>query len=46
MLPAVGIPRIAGAAVSLVLLISGLWLIARALARAPDDDGEPSFAKP
>ena len=39
MLPAVGIPRIAGAAVSLALLIIGLWLIARALARAPDDDG-------
>jgi hypothetical protein len=39
MLPAVGIPRIAGAAVSLTLLIVGLWVIARALARAPDDDG-------
>jgi len=39
MLPAVGIPRIAGAAVSLALLVVGLWLIARALARAPDDDG-------
>jgi len=38
MLPAVGIPRAAGAAVSLALLIVGLWLIARALARAPDDD--------
>ena len=39
MLPAVGIPRIAGAAVSLALLIAGLWLIARALAHARDDDG-------
>jgi hypothetical protein len=38
MLPAVGIPRAAGAAVSLLLLISGIWLIAAALARAPDDD--------
>ena len=38
MLPAVGIPRAAGAAVSLLLLISGTWLIAAALARAPDDD--------
>jgi hypothetical protein len=46
MLPAVGLPRIAGAAVSLVLLIIGLWLIARALARAPDDDGEPLSAEP
>jgi hypothetical protein len=46
MLPAVGIPRIAGAAVSLVLLIIGLWLIAHALARAPDDDGEPLSAEP
>ena len=46
MLPAVGIPRAAGAAVSLALLIIGLWLIACALARAPDGggaslDGEP-----
>lgn len=39
MLPALGIPRAAGAAVSSLLLICGLWLIARALARAPDDDG-------
>jgi len=39
MLPAVGIPRIAGAAVSLALLVVGLWVIARALARAPEDDG-------
>ena len=39
MLPAVGIPRAAGATVSLTLLILGLWLIARALSRAPDDDG-------
>lgn len=39
MLPALGIPRVAGAAVSSALLIVGLWLIARALARAPDDDG-------
>src|SRR5262249_34929619 len=39
MLPAVGIPRIAGAVVSLALLLAGLWLIARALARAPDDYG-------
>jgi hypothetical protein len=46
MLPAVGIPRIAGAAVSLVLFISGLWLIARALARAPDDDGKALSAEP
>ncbi|HLK85074.1 MAG TPA: hypothetical protein VKT27_01085 [Candidatus Binataceae bacterium] len=38
MLPAVGVPRIAGAAVSLALLIAGVWLIARALARARDDD--------
>jgi len=38
MLPAMGVPRVAGAAVSLTLLIVGLWLIARALARAPDDD--------
>jgi hypothetical protein len=44
MLPAVGIPRIAGAAASLILLIAGLWLISRALARAPDDDGEPLSA--
>ncbi len=36
----------AGAAVSLMLLIVGLWLIARALARAPDDDGEPLSAEP
>jgi hypothetical protein len=42
MLPAVGIPRVAGVAVSSVLLIVGLWLIGRALARAPDDDGAPS----
>ncbi len=41
MLPAVRIPRAAGAAVSLALLLTGLWLIARALARAPDDDGVP-----
>lgn len=46
MLPAMGIPRIAGAAVSLVLLIIGLWLIARALAHAPDDDGVPFAAGP
>ncbi|HVA84537.1 MAG TPA: hypothetical protein VNF28_06515 [Candidatus Binataceae bacterium] len=46
MLPAVGIPRIAGAAVSLALLIAGLWLIARALARAPDDDGAALAAGP
>jgi hypothetical protein len=39
MLPAVGIPRAAGAAVSLALLLAGLWLIAHALARALDDDG-------
>ncbi len=39
MLPAVGIPRAAGAAVSLALLLIGLWLITRALARAPDGDG-------
>ena len=45
MLPAVGIPRAAGAAVSLALLIIGLWLIARALARAPDDDGAFSVAR-
>ncbi len=38
MLPAIGVPRIAGAAVSLALLIAGVWLIARALARARDDD--------
>jgi hypothetical protein len=38
MLPAVGIPRAAGAAVSLLLLLSGVCLIAAALARAPDDD--------
>jgi len=44
MLPAVGIPRAAGAAVSLALLLTGLWLIARALARAPDDDGAPMSA--
>jgi hypothetical protein len=25
----------------LTLLLTGLWLIARALARAPDDDGIP-----
>jgi hypothetical protein len=37
MLPAVGIPRIAGAAISFVALMAGIWLIARALARAPDD---------
>jgi hypothetical protein len=41
MLPALGIPRAAGAAVSSALLICGLWLIARALARAPDDDEVP-----
>ena len=46
MLPALGIPRAAGAAVSSVLLIVGLWLIARALARAPDDDGAPLAAGP
>jgi hypothetical protein len=46
MLPAVGIPRIAGATVSSVLLIIGLWLIARALARAPDNDGEPLSTEP
>jgi hypothetical protein len=46
MLPAVGIPRIAGAAVSLALLIIGLWFIARALARAPDDDGAAWAAGP
>jgi len=45
MLPAVGIPRLAGAAVSLALLLTGLWLIARALARAPDDDGAPLAAE-
>jgi hypothetical protein len=45
MLPAVGIPRAAGAAVSLALLIIGLWLIGRALARAPDDDGAFSVAR-
>jgi hypothetical protein len=44
MLPAVGIPRAAGAAVSLALLLAGLWLIARALARAPDDDPVPLTA--
>jgi hypothetical protein len=46
MLPAVGVPRIAGATISLALLIIGLWLIARALARAPDDDGAPLAAGP
>ena len=46
MLPAVGVPRVAGAAVSLALLIIGLWLIARALTRAPDDDGPFSVARP
>ena len=45
MLPAVGIPRAAGAAVSLALLIIGLWLSGRALARAPDDDGAFSVAR-
>jgi hypothetical protein len=39
MLPALGIPRAAGAAVSAALVAGGLWLIAGALARAPDDDG-------
>jgi hypothetical protein len=38
MLPAIGIPRLAGAAASSALLLAGLWLIASALARAPDDD--------
>lgn len=38
MLPALGIPRAAGAAVSAALVACGLWLIAGALARAPDDD--------
>jgi hypothetical protein len=42
MLPAVGIPRAAGAAVSLLLLIGGIWLMAAALARAPDDDATSS----
>lgn len=46
MLPALGIPRAAGAAVSALLLIVGLWLIARALARAPDDDGALLAAEP
>jgi hypothetical protein len=46
MLPAVGVPRVAGAAVSLALLIIGLWLIAHALARAPDDDGAAWAADP
>ncbi|HEY2524635.1 MAG TPA: hypothetical protein VGI29_06225, partial [Candidatus Binataceae bacterium] len=41
MLPALGIPRAAGAAVSAALLACGLWLIARALARARDDDEVP-----
>lgn len=41
MLPALRIPRAAGAAVSAELLACGLWLIARALARAPDDDEVP-----
>jgi hypothetical protein len=44
MLPALGIPRAAGAAVSSALLVCGLWLIARALARAPDDDEVPPSA--
>lgn len=46
MLPAVGIPRAAGAAVSLALLLGGLWLIARALALARDDDGALLSAAP
>ena len=44
MLPAVGIPR-AARPFSLALLIIGLWLIGRALARAPDDDGAFSVAR-
>jgi hypothetical protein len=46
MLPAVGIPRAAGAAVSSTLLLIGLWLIGRAVARAPDDDGPFSVPWP
>jgi hypothetical protein len=38
MLPAIGVPRIAGVAVSVTLLIAGVWLIVRALARARDED--------
>ena len=38
MLPAIGVPRIAGVAVSITLLIAGVWLIVRALARARDED--------
>jgi hypothetical protein len=45
MLPAVGIPRVAGAAISFVALIAGIWLIARALARAPDYDGAALTAR-
>ncbi|HVB82197.1 MAG TPA: hypothetical protein VNE82_19875 [Candidatus Binataceae bacterium] len=44
MLPVLGIPRAAGAAVSFALLLMGLWLIAHALARAPDNDGAPLAA--
>jgi hypothetical protein len=32
---------VAGAALTSVPLLCGLWLIARALARAPDDDAVP-----
>jgi hypothetical protein len=46
MLPAVGIPRAAGAAVSLLLLIAGVWLIAVAWSRAPDEGAAPGLQVP
>ena len=45
MLPAVGIPRLSGAAMSLAWLIMGLWLIARAFIRAPDEIAAVSSAE-